>query len=200
MSLLKKLAKPLAPVIAAAALFTAAPQKATAGDFYLRASGEVLNSLQQSFKDVYGDVIFLANIGVGYDSGNVRSELNFKFGEPSESYTNGSDTAEAKFYYGDIDARVMKDFVKDSDFRVYAGLEGAFNFVREEIDVNGQAVWNSGLLTGWSGGLFAGVDYQVWKNSFIFGEVAANYGAVSLGSGSFTPGGVSIRLGSRLKL
>jgi hypothetical protein len=202
MNLLKKIAAPLAPFVLPIVLAFASPQPAQAQKFYIEASGGVFSSFDKHFQDYFGAIPTL-DVGLGLKGRNDISEIALKIGAPQMSDTYNSVTMTETFTIGELDLRYMRFFGNEDDIRPFAGLQGSLNFIRDSTDktYNGQKtnVYDSGLLVGVGGGVFAGVDFPIIDNkTTLYGEAGVNFATVPLPSGSsFNDSGLFAKIGVR---
>jgi hypothetical protein len=201
MSLLKRLAKPLIPVILPIAL-AIAPQAAHAQNkVYIEAGAEMFSSFEKGFQDAYG-MVPLFDLGVGYRNGNNATELDFKFNGIQSSDSFNSVTRTENFSFGELDLKYIRFFGNAKDISAFIGAQGSLDFIRDTVDYSTQlqktTAYDSGVLTGFGGGIFAGVDMPVQNNLSFFGEVGFNYATIAIPSGgNFNAGGLFAKIGSK---
>ena len=122
MSLLKKLAKPLAPFVLPIALAFVSPQPVQAQKLYIEAAGEVFSSTDKHFQDYFGTVPMI-DIGLGLEGKNYMSEINFKVGGPQMSDTYNITTMTETFGIGELD---IKDILDSSAMKRISALSLVF--------------------------------------------------------------------------
>ena len=175
------------------------PQPASAQSLYIEAAGEAFSSFDKTLQDNFGTIPMI-NLGLGIKSKNDAVEINFKFGEPLLYDSYNSVTMTETTAIGELDLRYIRFFGNEDDVRPFAGLQGSLNFRRDSISdsYNGQTatVYDSGLLMGFGGGVFAGIDFPIDKKIALYGEGGLNFATIPLTSGgNFDAGGLYGKIG-----